>query len=56
MSELVLFLVPISVVQYIPTFFFGSLLILFGVEITLDWLIYSYRKVNSKFRASAYVR
>ncbi|BDA44720.1 Uncharacterized protein C24H6.11c [Coccomyxa sp. Obi] len=45
-SELVLFLVPISVVQYIPTFFFGSLLILFGVEITLDWLIYSYRKVT----------
>lgn len=49
MSELVLFLVPISVVQYIPTFFFGSLLILFGVEITLDWLIYSYRKARSKY-------
>ena len=48
MSELLLFLVPISVVQYIPTFFFGSLLILFGVEITLDWLIYSYKKARSQ--------
>ena len=38
---------PISVVQYIPTYFFGSLLILFGVEITLDWLFYSFRKVST---------
>lgn len=43
--ELALFLVPISVVQYMPNFFFGSLLMLFGIEITLDWLIHSFRKV-----------
>jgi SulP family sulfate permease len=43
--ELALFLVPISVVQYMPNFFFGSLLMLFGIEITLDWLIHSFKKV-----------
>lgn len=44
-AELLLFLIPISLTQYVPNFFFGSLLMLFGVEITLDWLIFSFRKV-----------
>eukprot|EP00884_Botryococcus_braunii_P017695 jgi/Botrbrau1/4609/Bobra.60_2s0094.1 len=45
-SEIALFLLPVSVVQYMPNFFFGSLLMLFGVEITLDWLFHSYHKVT----------
>lgn len=44
-TELALFAIPISVIQYMPNFFFGSLLMLFGIEIIADWLIFSYRKV-----------
>ena len=33
-------------VQYLPNFFFAALLMLLGVEITLDWLILSARKVS----------
>ena len=35
-----------QVVQYLPNFFFAALLMLLGVEITLDWLILSVRKVS----------
>lgn len=44
-TEFVLFAIPVSVIQYMPNFFFGALLMLFGIEIILDWLILSYRKV-----------
>ena len=44
--EVLLFLVPISIVPYLPSFFFGSLLMLFGVEISLSWLILSYKKAS----------
>ena len=37
-----------QIVSYLPSFFFGSLLLLFGVEITTDWLILSARKVTRK--------
>ena len=43
--EILLFLIPISIVPYLPSFFFGSLLMLFGIEISLSWLILSYKKV-----------
>ena len=36
----------VQVVQYLPNFFFAALLMLLGVEITLDWLILSVRKVS----------
>ena len=45
-AEFALFALPISVIQYMPNFFFGSLLMLFGVEIIADWLIFSIRKVG----------
>lgn len=41
------FLVPFGIVQYMPNLFYGALLALFGIEITMDWLIHSYRKVQS---------
>lgn len=44
--ELLLFLIPVSVVQYMPNFFFGSLLMVFGIEITADWLFFSYFKAS----------
>ena len=44
--ELGLFLLPISIIHYLPNFFFGSLLMLFGVEILMDWLIHSFKKVS----------
>ncbi|KAK9845864.1 hypothetical protein WJX81_004564 [Elliptochloris bilobata] len=43
--ELAVFLVPYSIVQYMPNLFYGSLLCLFGIEISLDWLFHSYHKV-----------
>ncbi|KAK9811232.1 hypothetical protein WJX72_000395 [[Myrmecia] bisecta] len=45
-SEIALFVIPFSVVEYMPNFFYGALLMLFGIEITIDWLILSFRKVT----------
>ena len=44
--ELAMFALPISIVQYLPSFFFGSLLVWFGVEIVLDWMYRSYYKLS----------
>ena len=44
--EILLFLIPISIVPYLPSFFFGSLLMLFGIEISLSWLVLAYKKVD----------
>ena len=49
--EMLLFLMPISIVPYLPSFFFGSLLMLFGVEISLSWLVLSYKKVHGRRRS-----
>eukprot|EP00887_Chlorella_sp_A99_P005390 scaffold1.g5390.t1 len=46
LSELALFVLPVSVVQYMPNFFFGSLLVWFGVEISRDWLILSFKRLT----------
>ncbi|KAK9847078.1 hypothetical protein WJX84_002130 [Apatococcus fuscideae] len=46
--ELLLFLMPKSIVHYVPKFYFGSLLMMFGVEILRDWLLLSFRKVHKK--------
>jgi hypothetical protein len=35
-----------TVVQYLPNFFFGALLVVFGIEIAGDWLVRSYAKVT----------
>lgn len=32
--------------QYCPSFFYGSLLLWFGIEITRDWLVLSFRKLS----------
>jgi SulP family sulfate permease len=44
--ELFVFLLPVPVVQYLPNFFIGALLAVFGVEITSDWLVHSRSKVT----------
>jgi SulP family sulfate permease len=44
--EFAMFALPISIVQYLPSFFFGSLLVWFGVEIVLDWMYRSYYKLS----------
>ncbi|KAF6261741.1 hypothetical protein COO60DRAFT_1699671 [Scenedesmus sp. NREL 46B-D3] len=46
MLEAAIFLVPFQVVQYLPNFFFGALLMVFGIEIAGDWLLRSYAKVT----------
>lgn len=38
----------VQLVQYLPNFYFGSLLLLFGVEILSDWLLFSWAKVTKK--------
>lgn len=50
-AEMAVFLVPFGIVQYMPNLFYGALLALFGIEITMDWLIHSYRKVHSPLHA-----
>ena len=34
--------------EYLPNFYFGSLLLLFGAEILTDWLLRSWTKVTKK--------
>ena len=38
-------MLPISLVQFLPKFYFTLLLMVFGIEIPADWLFYSYTKV-----------
>lgn len=45
--ELAVFALPFNVVQYCPNFFFGALLLWFGVEICRDWLVLSYAKLSA---------
>eukprot|EP00892_Ulva_mutabilis_P011320 jgi/Ulvmu1/8560/UM045_0002.1 len=49
-AEAALFFVPASVIQLLPNFYYGALLLVFGLEITLDWLVFSY----SRFTATEY--
>ena len=32
--------------QYLPNFYFGALLLWFGIEISRDWLIHSFHKLS----------
>lgn len=41
--ELAVFVLPFSVVQYVPNFYYGALLVWFGYEISRDWLVLSYK-------------
>eukprot|EP00884_Botryococcus_braunii_P016374 jgi/Botrbrau1/341/Bobra.0022s0295.1 len=43
-SEFFLFAAPFSALPYLPSFYFGSLMMLIGWEIISDWLLASYRK------------
>lgn len=45
-SEAIVFALPFSIVQYLPTFFLGSLMLWFGVEISRDWLILAAFRLN----------
>ncbi|KIY98753.1 hypothetical protein MNEG_9207 [Monoraphidium neglectum] len=44
--ELAVFLLPFAVAPYLPLFFYGSLLVVFGIEIAGDWLVRSRKKVT----------
>jgi hypothetical protein len=46
MAALYVLSLCLAVVQYLPNFFFGALLTVFGIEIAGDWLIRSYEKVR----------
>ena len=45
-SQASLFFLPISVVQYVPNFYFGALLMVFGIEILFDWLVAPFGRVS----------
>jgi len=45
-GEILLFLAPVSVNEYIPNFFFGGLMFWFGVDIAYDWLVVALGKVR----------
>lgn len=44
--EILLFAVPFSFVQFLPTFYYGALLMVFGIEISADWLACSRLKLT----------
>ncbi len=43
--ELVAFLAPVSLIAYVPRFFFGGLLVLIGTDLMLEWLWMSRKKM-----------
>lgn len=45
--ELLVFALPYSIVQFLPNYFLGALLLWFGVEISRDWLYLSYYKLTA---------
>lgn len=45
-SEFAMFALPFPVIQYMPNFFFGALLLWFGIEISRDWLLLSFTKMT----------
>jgi SulP family sulfate permease len=45
-AELAVFLIPYSVVQFLPNYFLGALLLWFGVEISRDWLVLSFYRLT----------
>ncbi|KAL4859503.1 putative vacuolar membrane protein [Chlorella vulgaris] len=45
-SEALMFALPFPVIQWMPNFFFGSLLLWFGIEISRDWLVLSFTKMT----------
>jgi sulfate permease, SulP family len=49
-AEAALFFFPISVMQLLPNFYYGAIMLVLGVEISLDWLVFSY----TKFTATEY--
>lgn len=36
--EIIIFLLPFSVLDYVPIFFFGSLLVMIAIDLTCEWL------------------
>ncbi|KAK9824383.1 hypothetical protein WJX72_009880 [[Myrmecia] bisecta] len=44
-SALLMFLLPFSVIDYLPKFFFGSLIMWIGFDIAKDWLVKSFWRV-----------
>jgi SulP family sulfate permease len=43
-AELLLFLLPRSFVEFLPNFYYGALMLVFGLEIAADWLVFSCSK------------
>ena len=39
LGEVLLFLVPLQVLGYMPTFYIGGVMLFFGFEIVMDWLV-----------------
>jgi SulP family sulfate permease len=44
-GEIVIALLPVSVVSFIPKMFFGSLLVLIATELLCEWLIFTHSKM-----------
>mmetsp|Transcript_99558 Transcript_99558/g.249607 ORF Transcript_99558/g.249607 Transcript_99558/m.249607 type:complete len:487 (+) Transcript_99558:2-1462(+) len=45
-GEIVLFVLPIDILQFFPGFFIGGIMAFFGIDIMLDWLVNSRSKVS----------
>mmetsp|Transcript_99056 Transcript_99056/g.317743 ORF Transcript_99056/g.317743 Transcript_99056/m.317743 type:complete len:954 (+) Transcript_99056:112-2973(+) len=45
-GEFLLFLMPVDVLQFFPGFYIGGVMAFFGIDIMLDWLMHSRKKVS----------
>lgn len=46
LCEAALFLLPFSILSYIPKLFFGGILTLIAIDLMMDWLIHSYSTMH----------
>ena len=44
-SEILLFCLPISIMEYVPRYFFGATLIFIAFDLMIEWLILAYKKL-----------
>lgn len=50
-AEALLFIIPRSFVEFLPNFYYGALMLVFGLEIAADWLVFS----SSKFTRAEFI-
>jgi MFS superfamily sulfate permease-like transporter len=45
LSEILLFCLPLSIMEYVPRYFFGATLIFIAFDLMIEWLVFAYKKL-----------